>query len=237
MPEVVRGVGVFGVLHQFRKKNVGIEEVDAHRGVDHVGVEGRANVGGLRLLDKPCHFAIACDLNDAEAGDFIGRDRERSQGNFGAGVVMLLQHPAIVHLVDVVARKDQDMLRLFRADGVDILINGIGSPLVPGLRNTLHRRQDFDELAQLVGNHRPPAFANVAIQRERLVLGEDVDVAQVGVDAVGKSDVDNAVLTGERDGGLGAIASEREKSFTSSTCEQHAECISHGPLPRIPSAT
>jgi hypothetical protein len=45
--EVVGGVGVFGVLHQLGEQDVGVEEVDAHGGVDHLGIEGRAQFGGL----------------------------------------------------------------------------------------------------------------------------------------------------------------------------------------------
>ena len=33
--EVVLGVGIFGVLHQLRQQHVGVEEVNAHGGVDH----------------------------------------------------------------------------------------------------------------------------------------------------------------------------------------------------------
>ncbi len=48
-----------------------------------------------------------------------------------------------------------------------------------------------------VGDDGAPALADVAVEGERLVLGEDVDVAEVGVDAVGEGDVDDAVLAGE----------------------------------------
>ena len=57
--------------------------------------------------------------------------------------------------------------------------------------------------------HDVPAFADMPVQRQRLVLGEDVDPAQVGVDAVGKRDVDDAVDAAEGDGRLGAVASQR----------------------------
>ena len=39
--EVVLGIRVFGVAHQFGQQDVGIEEVDAHGGVDHLRIEGR----------------------------------------------------------------------------------------------------------------------------------------------------------------------------------------------------
>jgi hypothetical protein len=129
----------------------------------------------------------------------------------------------------VVAGEDEDVLGLLGADGVDVLVDGVGGALVPGFGDALHGREDLDELAEFVGDHRAPALADVAVERERLVLGEDVDVAQVGVDAVGEGDVDDAVLAGEGDGGLGAIAGEGEEPFAGTTCKQYAECVSHGP--------
>ena len=140
---------------------------------------------------------------------------------------MLLEHAAVVHLVDVVAGEDEDVLGLLGADGVDVLVDGVGGALVPGLGDALHGRKNLDELAEFVGDDRAPALADVAIERERLVLGEDVDVAQIGVDAVGEGDVDDAVLAGEGDGGLGAIAGERKEPFAGTTGKQNTECISH----------
>ncbi len=91
--------------------------------------------------------------------------------------------------------------------------------------------QDLDELAEFIGDDRAPALADVAVERERLVLGEDVDVAQVGVDAVGQGDVDNAVLAGERYGGLGAVAGQGKQPFAGTTGEQNTQAISHDALP------
>ena len=119
------------------------------------------------------------------------------------------------------------MLGLLGADGVDVLVDGVGGALVPGLGDALHGGEDLDELAELVGDDGPPAFADVAVERERLVLGEDVDVAEVGVDAVGEGDVDDAVLAGEGNGRLGAIAGEGEEAFAGTTGKQNAKRISH----------
>ncbi len=65
-------------------------------------------------------------------------------------------------------------------------------------------------------------------RRERLVLREDVDVPEIGVDAVGERDIDNAVLAGEGDRGLGSIASEGKETFAGATGQQNTKRISHG---------
>ena len=235
--EVVGRVGVLRVLHQLGKQDVGIEEIDAHGGVNHVRVEGRAQVGGLGLLDEAGDLAVAGHLDHAEAIDLFGRDGQRGQGDVGPGVAVLLQHQAVVHLVDVVAGEDQHVAGLLRANGVDVLVDGVGCALVPRLRDALHGRQNLNELAQLVGHHRAPALADVPVQRERLVLGQDVNVAQVGVDAVGEGDVDDAVLAGEGHGRLGAVAGQGKEPFASATCKQHPERVSHGTYPPKQSAT
>ena len=192
-----------------------------------VGIEGRAQVGGLGLLEEAGHLARAAHLDHAEARHLLGRDGQRGQGDVRAGVHVLLQHQAVVHLVDVVAGEDEDMLGLLGADGVDVLVNGVGGAHVPVRADALHGRQDLDELAQFLGHNAGPAFADVAIERERLVLGEDVDLAQVGVDAVGERDVDDAVVAAKGNRGLGAIARKGEEPFAGSACKQYTECVSH----------
>src|SRR6185437_16160559 len=99
-------------------------------------------------------------------------------------------------------------------------------PLVPAFAHALHGGQDFDKFAHL-SRHKVPAFSNVAIKRERFILRENVDLAQVGIHAVGKGDVNNAVNAAEGDGGLGTIASKGIKPFSGPSGEQNSERIFH----------
>ena len=143
---------------------------------------------------------------------------------------MLLQHQPVVHLVDVVAGQDEDVLGLLAANGVDVLIDGVGGAQVPVLADALHGRQNLDELAQVAG-HDVPALADVAVQRQGLVLGEDVDVAQVGVDAVGERDVDDAVIAAEGDRRLGAVARQGIQAFARAAGQQDSQRVFHRTAP------
>src|SRR5271156_71512 len=157
----------------------------------------------------------------------VGRvSRQGSDGDVGGSIHVLLEHAPIIHFVNVVTGEDDHVLRLLRADGVDVLVDGVGRPHVPVFADSLHGGQDFDELANFTAKN-VPAFANLAIQRERLVLGEDKDAAQAGVDAVGERNIDDAVDAAEGYGWFGAVAGERIEALAGASSEQDSERIFH----------
>ena len=187
-------------------QHVGIEKIDAHGARDHSpGCRASAAWSVLGFSSKPVMRPLAVDFDDAEMIGLLGIDQDGGQSDVGAGVAVLLQHQLVIHLVDVVAGEDEHVLGLLGADGVDVLVDGVGGALIPVVAHALHGRQDLDELAHLAADD-VPAFADMAIERQRLVLGEDVDAAQVGIDAVGEGDVDDAVDAAEGHGRLGAVA-------------------------------
>jgi len=47
---------------------------------------------------------------------------------------MLLEHAAVVHLVDVVAGEDEDVTRLLSTDGIDVLVDSVGGACTRILR-------------------------------------------------------------------------------------------------------
>ena len=124
------------------------------------------------------------------------------------------------------------MLRLLRPDRVDVLVHRVSSARIPVFGHPLHRRQNLDKLTQLLRHHRSPSFTNVPVQAQRLILRQDVHMSQIGVDAVGQRDGDDAVLTGKGHSRLGPVARQREKSFAGTTSEQNAERVSHDALPQ-----
>ncbi len=92
--------------------------------------------------------------------------------------MVLLHHLAVIDFVDVIAGEDEDVLRLLGADGINVLVNGVGGALIPLVADPLHGGKDFDELSYFAAKD-VSAFADVAIEGKRFVLGEDVDAAEV----------------------------------------------------------
>ena len=112
----------------------------------------------------------------------------------------------------MIARQHDHVLRRLAHDRVQVLVHGVGGAQVPVLADALLRRQDLDELAEFLGDD-VPAHADVAIERQALVLRDDEDAAQAGVDAVAEREVDDAVRAAEVHRRLGAFPGQRRQAF------------------------
>src|SRR4029077_6920902 len=187
----------------------------------------RAQLGLLRLLFKAGDAAALINVHDAEAITLARVNKNGGQRDVSACGQVLVHHELVIHFVNVIAGEDDHMLTLLAADGINILVNGVGCTQVPVFAYALHGRQDFNEFTQLARHHGAPAFTDVAIQGERLVPREDIHPAQVGVDAVGERDVDNAVVTAEGERGLGRAARQGVEAFPGAAGQQYSESILH----------
>src|SRR5580698_2450809 len=84
----------------------------------------------IEAYDAP----IVVRFQNAEsfAGLFAGHF-ERSDGDVGLSLHVLLEHLLIIHFVNVIARQYEDVVGLLAADGVDILVHRVGGALIPML--------------------------------------------------------------------------------------------------------
>ena len=78
------------------------------------------------------HDAIlGIHLHHAEAGGLEPWHLEHAHRHVGPLVYVLLQHQLVIHFVHVVAREDHHELRTVGLDDVEVLVDGVGGPLVP----------------------------------------------------------------------------------------------------------
>jgi hypothetical protein len=90
LTEIVMGLGVLRIGEKDWDHELGVEDVDAHGDVDHLGVEGGAEFGLFGLFFKAGDFSSAGDLDDTEGGDLVGADGQGGEGDVGAGFGVLL---------------------------------------------------------------------------------------------------------------------------------------------------
>jgi hypothetical protein len=110
----------------------------------------------LRFLLEREHAILRVDLEDAEAPRLALRDLDRADRELRAALDVLAEHAAVVHLVDVVARQDQHLLRRVFLEQVDVLRDRVGRALVPLADRGVVRRGDADELLQRRGRKFQP---------------------------------------------------------------------------------
>ena len=180
-------------------------------------IERRAGRRVLRLFLETGDAPVAVNVEHAELVRFLRRNEDGPDRHVGARVLMLLHHAAVIHLVDVVAA--QDAARTSAAPRQSSRCSGTPRRRCPGTSSALTRciggRISMNSPNGLA--HNIPAFADVPVQRQRLVLREDVHLPQFRIDAVGQRDVDDAVDSAKRNRRLSAIARQRIKPLTRAT--------------------
>ena len=217
LAEVVGGLLVLLVLDQILAQLFPGEDINAH------GRQRGLRVFGLFLefIDRAVRLAV----HDAEAGRLGQRHVQHRDGRVRAGLLVLLQHLVVVHLVDMVARKDQHIFGVVLVDKCDILVDRVRRTLVPlGGLALLVRRQDVHAAAQAV---EVPGLArtDIGVEHMRLVLREHAHRINARIGAVGQREVDNAVLAPKRYRGLGDVLRQHIQAAALSTCEQHGHAF------------
>ena len=107
-------------------------------------------------------------------------------------------------------------------DDVDVAQDRVGGAAVPlGELAALDVGLQQLDAAPVAVEVPRPAEADVVVERARVVLGQDDDVVDVRVDAVGQREVDDPVLAAERHRRLGPLLGEDREAFALAAREDH----------------
>ena len=139
---------------------------------------------------------------------------------------MGVEHLAVVHAVQLIARQDEDMFDARLLDVADVFANGVGGAFVPvGAFEGLLCGEDFDESPmegiEVVG------VADVTMQADRVELGQQIDPVQTAVEAVRNGDVNQPVFARQGNGGLRAMLGERIESRAFASTEDQRHHVPH----------
>ena len=151
-------------------------------------------------------------MHDAKRRCLAQRHLETPHGHVGVLFDVLHEHRLVVHLVDVIARQDDQVFRSVALDDVDVLIHGVGRAGIPrAVRDALARGQYVEALVALVAEEIPAAL-EMPDQTVGLVLGGDADAANAGIERIGERKVDDARLAAEMNRGFGPPLREFEQA-------------------------
>ena len=178
------------------------------------------------LLDEIGHAVVLVGRQDAEAAGLL--DGDGHDGDRRIRIVGLVgaDHRVVVHLVDVVARQHHDVFGRVAVDEADVLIDGVGRSRVPAalIADVRGRRQAVG--AARVGVQVPRrTVADVAVQHERLVLGQHAHGLDARVGAIRKREIDDSVLATVRHCRLRPKTGEHPQAASLATRQDHGHAF------------
>ena len=190
-----------------------------------IGEQRRQTIDG-RLLVEVHDPPGGVHLEDAERRGLLGGDGDDRDGGVGAAVAVGLDHLPVIHVVELIARKDQEVAPRCAPHVAQALADGVGGPLEPvaaffGLLGRQHADEARREDVELVGER------DVLVEALRVELGEHEDLADVRVQAVADRDVDEAVLAADRNRRLQAFEREGKEARTASATEDNRQHVVH----------
>ena len=215
----ILGVG----LEQFQKRARG-EDVVAHGCVDATGVTWHG--GGIGILFVEGHdSSVLVGLNDPEFTGLHTRNRDRGDGDLRVLCLVEVDHAGNVHAVDVVASENGNQVRIGLLHQIDVLEDGIGRTLVPGLVLRTHLCRHVDDEVALQHSAELPSLAQMLQQRLAAELGEHIDRVDSGIDEITENEIDDPVFASERNRRLGALPREGEEPGPFATGKYNAQYL------------
>jgi hypothetical protein len=165
-------------------------------------------------------------LKDTQIRSLFGRHRENAQTDLGADRKMALQKPAIIHPVEVVPRQNQNVLGTVRQNVPQGLAHRVGRPLIPHhVLGRLLRRKDIHEA--LGEDSETVGLSDMPVERLRVVLRQDEDSVNAGIDAVADRDVDQSILAAQGHGGLRPDEGQWKQPGPFSTSQNNPHDVFH----------
>ena len=135
---------------------------------------------------------------------------------------MVGHHVGVVHLIDVVAGENHHIVGVEAIHKIDVLVNGVGGTLVPAgfLVVTLVGGQNLGAgmgLVQIPGL----TVADILIQLQGLILGQNANGVDAGVDTVAQRKINDTVFAAEGNGRLGGFLRQNLKPAALAAGKQH----------------
>jgi hypothetical protein len=94
---------------------------------------------------KSQDLPVRCCFDHAKLRRKIDRDGHGRNSHLGAFPLVKLDHLADVHPINVVCAEDGHQMLIHMFNEVDVLIDGVGRALVPGLVNRTHLCRNRDD--------------------------------------------------------------------------------------------
>ena len=188
---------LLGICQKRFLKRLPVKYVNTHRRQIAAGIR--------RFLLEIRNSAAFVGNHDAEALCFLHGNRHYCDSHLSAVLLVEVKHHLIIHLINMIAGKNQHILRVVRLHIGNILIYRIrraGVPLAIGAFLIGRQyRNAADVPVKIPGN----TDTDMRIQSERLILRKHANRVNAGINAVTQREIYDPVLTSKRYSRLGHL--------------------------------
>lgn len=181
-----------------------------------------------RFFIKSRDAIVVIDGDDSEPGGVLNGDVDRTDHRVGLLGDQPVIHLRVIHLVDMVAGQHEEEFRMFIINQEHVLIDGICGSAIPILADALLRRDGRNVFPEF-GVQDVPSGADMTVERMGLVLDQDHDFAESGVEAIAQCEIDDPVFPPKRNGGLSPLFRKWEKPFALASGKNYRKDVLHAP--------
>ena len=208
--KVGRGAGFAQALDQGRR----IKNVNAHRGQC-------AFVAGFGLFAELNHTVAGIGRHNSKTVGLFQRNVHHGHGQIGVVANMRGDQIAVIHLINMIAGQNQHQIGALVFHIADVLQNRIGGAAVPTLVvATLIRLQQPHPTAITV---EVPGFADadMVVQGMRPILGQNRDIENARIHAIGQCKINDPIFARKRHRRLGSLFRQHTEACAFAASHNH----------------
>ena len=175
----------------------------------------------LRLLLKFTDLAVRIRHDDPEPTGFLDRNRHRRDRDIRFICFMEIKHYLVIHLINMISRQDQHIIRIILFHIIQILIDRIRRSGVPfAVGAFLVRRKNRNTSHIPVQIPRDPD-SDMRIQTQWLILCQNAYGIDPRVDTVAEREINDPILPAKCNRRLRHLCCQNSEPAALSSCEKH----------------
>ena len=180
-------IRIFHISQKHFAEKLPVKDIDTH---------GRkVALRMFRFLLKLYNVTLFVCIHNTETACFLHGNLNNRDGGIGVHFFMISKHFCVIHLIDMVAGKDQDIFRRILINKIDILRNSVcRTPVYVKVGVCFLTGRKYENAAFSCVKTPASACSHITVQKHRFILGKYAYDVDPTVGTVAQREVNDAVF-------------------------------------------